>query len=170
MKYALLLLAAAISLPAMANQQPDLYGRYELIKLPDLGKTLKAKMDTGAMTASLSAKDIEPFTRDGEDWVRFRLAVDGADDTLYEHPLVRIAEIKKRAEEGGEAGTQEVAYSQRPVIEMPICLGDEEHTIEINLTDRRTFSYPLLIGASAMRDLGAAVDPAERYTRDRPQC
>ena len=28
----------------------------------------------------------------------------------------------------------------------------------------------LLIGASAMRDLGAAVDPAERYTRDRPQC
>lgn len=158
MKYALLLLAAAISLPTMADEQPDLYGRYELIKLPVLGQTLKAKMDTGAMTASLSAKDIEPFKRDGEDWVRFRLAVDGAEDTVYEHPLVRIAEIK------------EVAYSQRPVIEMPICLGEEERTIEVNLTDRSTFSYPLLIGASAMRDLGAAVDPAERYTRDRPQC
>nr|WP_322940000.1 ATP-dependent zinc protease [Pseudomonas sp. s4] len=158
MKYALLLLAAAISLPTMADEQPDLYGRYELIKLPALGQTLKAKMDTGAMTASLSAKDIEPFKRDGEDWVRFRLAVDGAEDTVYEHPLVRIAEIK------------EVAYSQRPVIEMPICLGEEERTIEVNLTDRSTFSYPLLIGASAMRDLGAAVDPAERYTRDRPQC
>ncbi|WGL64795.1 ATP-dependent zinc protease [Pseudomonas sp. CW003PS] len=158
MKYALLLLAAAISLPTMADEQPDLYGRYELIKLPALGQTLKAKMDTGAMTASLSAKDIEPFKRDGEDWVRFRLAVDGAEDTVYEHPLVRIAEIK------------EVAYSQRPVIEMPICLGEEERTIEVNLTDRSTFSYPLLIGASAMRDLGAAVDPAERYTRDHPQC
>lgn len=56
------------------------------------------------------------------------------------------------------------------MIEMPICLGEEERTIEVNLTDRSTFSYPLLIGASAMRDLGAAVDPAERYTRDRPQC
>ncbi|CAM4045023.1 ATP-dependent zinc protease [Ectopseudomonas alcaliphila] len=169
MKYALFLLAAAVSLPTMANQQPDLYGRYELIKLPALGQTLKAKMDTGAMTASLSAKDIEPFKRGGEDWVRFRLAVEGAEDTVYEHPLVRIAEIKKRAEES-DAAAQEVAYSQRPVIEMPICLGEEERTIEVNLTDRSTFSYPLLIGASAMRDLGAAVDPAERYTRDRPQC
>ena len=65
MKYALLLLAAAISLPTMADEQPDLYGRYELIKLPALGQTLKAKMDTGAMTASLSAQDIEPFKRDG---------------------------------------------------------------------------------------------------------
>ncbi|MGE8295859.1 MAG: ATP-dependent zinc protease [Pseudomonas sp.] len=169
MKYALFLLAAAVSLPTMANQQPDLYGRYELIKLPALGQTLKAKMDTGAMTASLSAKDIEPFKRDGEDWVRFRLAVEGAEDTVYEHPLVRIAEIKKRVEES-DADAQEVAYSQRPVIEMPICLGDEERTIEVNLTDRSTFSYPLLIGARAMRDLGAAVDPAERYTRARPQC
>ena len=99
MKYALFLLAAAVSLPTMANQQPDLYGRYELIKLPALGQTLKAKMDTGAMTASLSAKDIEPFKRDGEDWVRFRLAVEGAEDTVYEHPLVRIADINKRVEE-----------------------------------------------------------------------
>lgn len=169
MKYALLLLAATISLPTMADERPDLYGRYELIKLPALGQTLKAKMDTGAMTASLSAKDIEPFTRDGEDWVRFRLAVEGAEDTLYEHPLVRIAEIKKRAEES-DAELEDVAYSQRPVIEMPICLGTEERTIEVNLTDRSTFRYPLLIGASAMRDFGAAVDPAERYTRERPQC
>lgn len=170
MKHVLLLLAAVISMPTLADEQPDLYGRYELIKLPALGQTLKAKMDTGAMTASLSAKDIEPFKRDGEDWVRFRLAVEGVEDTLYEHPLVRIAEIKKRAEEAGDSASQEVAYSQRPVIEMPICLGDEERTIEVNLTDRSTFSYPLLIGASAMRDLGAAVNPAERYTRDRPQC
>ncbi|TXR40147.1 ATP-dependent zinc protease [Ectopseudomonas mendocina] len=169
MKYALLLLAAAISLPTIADEQPHLYDRYELIKLPVLGQTLKAKMDTGAMTASLSAKDIEPFKRDGEDWVRFRLAVDGAEDKVYEHPLVRIAEIKKRTEES-DAEVKEVAYSQRPVIEMPICLGEEERTIEVNLTDRSTFSYPLLIGASAMRDLGAAVDPAERYTRDHPQC
>ncbi len=170
MKHALLLLAAAVSLPTLADEQPDLYGRYELVTLPALGKTLKAKMDTGAMTASLSATDIEPFERDGQDWVRCRLAVDGAQDTLYEHPLVRIAEIKKRTEEGDQAGTQEVAYSQRPVIEMPVCLGGEQRNIEVNLTDRSTFSYPLLIGASAMREFGVAVDPAARYTRDRPQC
>lgn len=169
MKHALILLAA-LSLPALASQPPDLYGRYELIKLPALGQTLKAKMDTGAMTASLSATDIEQFERDGQDWVRFRLAVEGAGDTLYEHPLVRIAEIKTRSEEQAAEPMTTAVASRRPVIEMPVCLGDTERTIEVNLTDRRTFNYPLLIGASALRDFGAAVDPAERYTRARPQC
>ncbi len=58
--------------------EPTLYGRYEYIALPEIGgEVLKAKMDTGALTASLSAKDIETFTRDGEDWVRFRLGHQG---------------------------------------------------------------------------------------------
>jgi len=95
----LLLLLSALTLPAIAAE-PTLFGRYEQIKIEDLGKTLKAKMDTGAMTASLSARDIERFERDGEDWVRFRLAVEGADDTLYEHRLARIAEIKTRKRRG----------------------------------------------------------------------
>lgn len=170
MNYALILLAALLSLPAMANQQPTLYGRYELIALPELGQTLKAKMDTGAMTASLSAKDIQRFERDGEDWVRFRLAVDGAEERVHEHPLVRIAEIKTRSEELAGRPLKTAAASQRPVIELPVCLGEEQRTIEVNLTDRSTFNYPLLIGASALRDFGAAVNPAERYTRERPQC
>ena len=170
MKPVPILLAATLSLPALANQQPDLYGRYELIKLPDLGQTLKAKMDTGAVTASLSAKDIERFERDGEDWVRFRLAVDGAEDTLFEHPLLRVAQIKTRREELAGKPLKVAAAAERPVIELPVCLGEQERTIEVNLTDRSTFNYPLLIGASALRDFGAAVDPAERYTRDRPQC
>ena len=62
----LLLLLSALTLPAIAAE-PTLFGRYEQIKIEDLGKTLKAKMDTGAMTASLSARDIERFERDGED-------------------------------------------------------------------------------------------------------
>ena len=57
-----------LALPVMAAE-PTIYGRYENIALPELGETLKAKMDTGAFTASLSAKDIELFTRDGDEWV-----------------------------------------------------------------------------------------------------
>ena len=120
MKYALLL-SAAIALPVLAEPQPELYGRYELVKLPALGQTLKAKMDTGAMTASLSATDIEQFQRDGEDWVRFRLAVEGADDTLYEQPLKRIAEIKKRAEEGDAEGPKVEARRIFEAINNSVC-------------------------------------------------
>ncbi len=160
-------LLTALSLPALANQ-PTLYGRYENIRVPQIGQTLKAKMDTGAVTASLSAKDIERFTRDGDDWVRFRLATEDADDTLFEQPLSRISTIKNRAEEQG-AGT-EPTYAERPVVDMDICVGDELRTVEVNLTDRRHFDYPLLIGASALRDLNAAVNPAARYTAEQPQC
>lgn len=160
-------LLALLALPALDNQ-PTLYGRYEYIRLPQIGQTPKAKMDTGAMTASLSAKDIERFERNGEDWVRFRLASANASDTLFEQPLARIGEIKSRAEEGASAGRTSVVT--RPVVDMAVCLGNQACTIEVNLTDRSHFNYPLQIGASALRDFDAAIDPAERYSAACPQC
>ena len=170
----LLLLLSALTLPAMAAE-PTLFGRYEQIKIEELGTTLKAKMDTGAMTASLSARDIETFQRDGEDWVRFRLAVEGADDTLYEHRLARIAEIKTRAEEAVEpddaaAARQAPDVAERPVVELQLCIGDQLREAEVNLTDRSHFRYPLLIGATAIRELDAAIDPAQKYTAGHPTC
>ena len=35
---------------------------------------------------------------------------------------------------------------------------------------RSSFNYPLLIGAKALREFGAAVNPARRYTADKPDC
>ncbi|MDP2246319.1 ATP-dependent zinc protease [Pseudomonas sp.] len=160
-------LLAFIALPAMAST-PTLYGRYEYIELPQVGQTLKAKMDTGAVTASLSARDIEQFQRDGQDWVRFRLATASADDTLFEKPLVRISEIKSRAEEQGSASSPAVA--KRPVVDMQLCLGKQLRTVEVNLTDRSRFNYPLLIGTSALREFDVAINPAQRYIASQPQC
>lgn len=163
----LLALLAALALPVMAAE-PTLYGRYEYIALPEIGETLKAKMDTGALTASLSAKDIERFTRDGEDWVRFRLATDGASNKVYEHKLARISKIKARSDEEEEGETVEAA--RRPVVELEMCLGDVKRTVEVNLTDRSSFNYPLLIGAKALREFKAAVNPARRFTVGKPDC
>jgi hypothetical protein len=164
----LLPLLALLALPVPAAE-PTLYGRYERIGLPELQQTLKAKMDTGAYTASLSARDIQLFSRDGEAWVRFRLAAKGADDTVYEHPLARISKIKNRADEGDEdpAATD---VSKRPVIDLQLCLGDQLRTVEVNLADRSNFNYPLLIGAKALRELDAAIDPGKRFTAGKPHC
>lgn len=47
-------------------------GLKEWIALPELGMVgLRAKIDTGASTSSLHASDIQPFQRNGVDWVRF---------------------------------------------------------------------------------------------------
>ncbi|MBO1539770.1 ATP-dependent zinc protease [Pseudomonas sp. OA65] len=164
-----LALLSLIALPVLAAE-PTLYGRYEYIALPEIGgKVLKAKMDTGALTASLSAKDIETFTRDGDDWVRFRLATKDADNKVYEHKIARISKIKTRSEED-EDDDEKIAPTKRPVVDLELCLGNVKRTVEVNLTDRSSFNYPLLIGAKALREFGAAVNPARRFTADKPDC
>lgn len=163
----LLVLLSLLALPVMAAE-PTLYGRYENIALPEIGETLKAKMDTGAYTASLSAKDIELFTRDGEDWVRFRLATKNANGKVYEHKLARISKIKNRADEEEEGDAPEL--SRRPVVDLELCLGDVKRTVEVNLVDRSSFNYPLLVGAKALREFKAAVNPAKKFTAGKPDC
>ncbi|MFK7607950.1 MULTISPECIES: ATP-dependent zinc protease [unclassified Pseudomonas] len=156
-----------LALPVMAAE-PTLYGRYEYIKLPEIGETLKAKMDTGALTASLSAKNIKTFTRDGDEWVSFQLATEGASSKVYEHKVSRISKIKSRADE--DEDKDEAVSAKRPVVDLEMCLGNVKRTVEVNLTDRSSFNYPLLIGAKALREFGAAVNPARRYTADKPDC
>ena len=162
-----LALLSVLALPVMAAE-PTLYGRYEYIKLPEIGETLKAKMDTGALTASLSAKNIQTFTRDGEEWVRFQLATPDSGSKVYEHKVSRISKIKNRADE--DEDKDEVNVAKRPVVDLEMCLGNVKRTVEVNLTDRSNFNYPLLIGAKALREFGAAVNPARRYTADQPGC
>jgi hypothetical protein len=163
----LLALLSLLALPVMAAE-PTIYGRYENIKLPEIGETLKAKMDTGAYTASLSAKDIELFTRDGNEWVRFRLATEDASNKVYEHEVSRISKIKDRADEDEEE--EAPALSHRPVIDLELCLGDEKRTVEVNLVDRSNFRYPLLVGSKALKKFKAAVNPAKKFTAGTPSC
>ena len=83
-----------------------------------------AKLDTGAKTASLSARDIKRFKRNGESWVRFYLAIDAAHSHPIERPLARVSKIKRRAGDyDAESGK---AYTARPVIELEICMGTVE--------------------------------------------
>ncbi|MCO7514218.1 ATP-dependent zinc protease [Pseudomonas guariconensis] len=164
----LLALLSLLALPVMAAE-PTLYGRYEYITLPEIGETLKAKMDTGALTASLSARDIERFTRDGEQWVRFRLATKDADGKVYEHKLARISKIKARSDEEDDEG-ETLEAARRPVVELELCLGEVKRTVEVNLADRSNFNYPLLIGAKALREFKAAVNPARKFTAGKPDC
>lgn len=169
-KYAFLSACLLLPLTTFAAKDPTLYGRYEYVRLPEIGQVMKAKMDTGARTASLSAKDIERFERDGEEWVRFRLAGKGADDTLFEHRLARISKIKNRADEEDDEEGDKAEISRRPVIDLEVCLGGERRVIEANLTDRSAFNYPVLIGAKALCEFDAAVDPARKFTVGKPQC
>ena len=141
-----LLLLCLTLLPALGQAAgKTVYGLNEYARLGDLDLEVAAKLDTGAKTASLSARDIKRFKRNGESWVRFYLAIDAAHSHPIERPLARVSKIKRRAGDyDAESGK---AYTARPVIELEICMGQAMRTIEVNLTDRSAFQFPLLIGS-----------------------
>lgn len=145
------------------------YGLHENVYLPELNLHLKAKLDTGAETASLSAHRIHLFTRSGERWVRFSLAIDQAHDITLERPLLRVSHIKRRHADH-TPGVEPKMHTSRPVIPMVICMGNERHTIEVNLTNRSHFDFPLLIGSKALRRYDALIDVSRSYLAGTPAC
>ncbi|NMZ70578.1 Uncharacterized conserved protein [Pseudomonas peli] len=165
---AVALCTALFASGAMASE-PQIYGLHEKVSLQELDLELPAKLDTGAETASLSAKNIEVFKRDGGEWVRFQLGLEDAPHAqVIEKPLARMSYIKRRADDRQPGDKQ--LYTERPVVEMDICVGDELKNIEVNLTDRSAFEYPLLIGSTALKEFNAAVSPGVRYSAGQPSC
>ncbi|AZS49935.1 ATP-dependent zinc protease [Entomomonas moraniae] len=150
-------------------EEKTVYGRYEMMKVEGLNGLVPAKLDTGAMTASLSATDIKVFKKDGEEWVRFTPQVKGKTFGPLEYPLAKMGKIKRRAadlvkvDQDDDADEEDPNYTYRPEIQMEVCLGNQLRTIDVNLTDRRSFSYPLLIGTKALRSFNAIVDPSLKY-------
>ncbi|KPW76719.1 hypothetical protein ALQ65_00728 [Pseudomonas syringae pv. coriandricola] len=159
-----LLFLPAVTLAASKT----VYGLNEYARLIDIDVEVPAKLDTGAKTASLSARDIKPFKRNGERWVRFYLAIDSKHIHPIERPLARVSKIKRRADDLDPDDKN--THSSRPVISLAVCMGEVLRTIEVNLTDRSAFQYPLLIGSEALKRFDALVDPSLKYAAGKPGC
>jgi hypothetical protein len=164
-----LLLISLLTLPSLGiAAEKTVYGLNEYAKLAGIDLEVAAKLDTGAKTASLSARDIKRFKRNGESWVRFYLAIDTAHSHPIELPLARVSKIKRRA--GDYDPDEDKKYTARPVIALDVCMGNALRSIEVNLTDRSAFQYPLLIGSEALKRFDALVDPSLKYAAGKPAC
>lgn len=149
--------AAAVARPVLADPV-QVFGWREIIKLPGIDKEFHAKLDTGALTSSMHAEDIELFERDGEKWVRFiatNLREEDAKRVPVEAPLVRYARIK---EVGGES-------TRREVVRLQIRIGSRSLRGEFTLANRSNMLVPVLIGRTMLKDLGW-VDPSRTYMAD----
>lgn len=160
-------LLLAVTSTGVIAEQKTIYGLNEYARILDFDLELPAKLDTGAMTASLNAHHIQRFERDGETWVRFQLDEEGASPPI-ERPVSRISRIKRRA--GDYNPEESKSYTARPVITVQLCIGQTLRTIEVNLTDRSAFQYPLLIGSNALSEFAALVDPSLNYVAGKPAC
>jgi hypothetical protein len=133
-------------------------GWLERVQIYPENLTLRAKLDTGAKTSSLNASNIKEFERQGEKWIRFDVVDRRGKTETLERKLIRSIKIK-------EHNTDPV---ERPAVQLGICLGNVYQEVEVNLTDRSVFNYPMLIGRNFLR--GAfIVDAAAKFTI-KPHC
>jgi hypothetical protein len=142
--------------PARPKTELPILGALEYVRIDPPGLRLKARIDTGATTSSLDARNLREFERDGKPWVKF-LVVDrsSGEATEISRPVVRTTRIK-----GPET-------AKRYIVKLKAVIGEIEQYTEFTLYDRSAFNYPVLIGRNFLRDQ-AIVDVGRRYTVGNP--
>ncbi|MDM3871159.1 ATP-dependent zinc protease [Porticoccus sp. W117] len=137
----------------MGEKKLLVVGSVERLTISPPGLKLRARIDTGAETTSLHADPIVRFERDGKRWVRFTLQANpDAEPVVLERPVERRVRIKRH-----DADSQ-----RRYVVKLWLQLGEIKEHVEVTLTDRSEFTYPLLVGRNWLTDT-AVVDVSRRY-------
>lgn len=143
--------------PCFAQNKVAL-GWVEKVKIIDADIILSAKLDTGAENSSLHAEKLVEFTRDNKAWARFEISDNKGKTATIESPIIARARIKSIKSK----------IVKRPVIRLGICLGSEYMEAEVNLFDRSSYDYGMLIGRSFLAG-NVLVDSAIMFSKE-PNC
>lgn len=131
-------------------------GWREWVSLPELGlPAIKAKIDTGARTSCLHAFSVEPFEKNGKDWVRFGIHPHQDDTETEVFCEAEVIEKRMVSDSGGHK-------EERFVISTELVLAGQRWPIEITLTNRDSMLFRMLLGRTAMKNK-IIVSPSESF-------
>lgn len=157
-----LALASFAMTAAAEAPKKRVYGWVEKAVIEELDAEVKVKLDSGALTSSMHAEEIERFERDGEDWVRFTIELKDERDgdqveKRFEKPLFRRLKVY------GAGGSD-----SRPVVLLRLCIGDTVYEEQFSLRDRGDMNYPVLLGRRTIQHLGL-LDVSKTFLH-QPDC
>jgi len=123
-------------------------GEVEPTYLRNMVSVFPARIDTGAETSSLDAKNVKEFERDSESWVSFDVENRATGEKkTFEKKIARKTTIKRQ--QGGD--------EKRITVNMEIKMGNQYFNKEFTLSNREKFEYQILIGRNILNGL-AVVD------------
>lgn len=131
-------------------------GWVEKVRIDDLDFDIKAKLDTGARTSSINARNIKSFKKDGERWVRFTLVLKDSKDKEYE------IEMEKPRSRRTNIKNHDGEHDKRHVVDFEVCFNNRIYTTEFTLADRREYIYDVLIGRQFLKKT-AIIDPKKIF-------
>ena len=129
-------------------------GAVEWAKIQPAGLWIESRIDTGADTTSIHAENIQLVENDGKRYVRFVL-IDAVTGNAHQQEL----RLRRRVLIKQSSGVDERRY----VVRMWVMLGQIRSKIDVNLSDRTDFEYPLLIGRNFLMD-NMIVDVSRHHT------
>lgn len=139
-------------LPKPAYNMP-VAGGIETLYVTPLQMPFQARMDTGAETSSVDAKNMRPFERDGEKWISFDIINrKNGEKHHFEKRIKRKTKIVRPE-----------ASETRYTVNMNIKMGRELITAEFTLADREKFDYQVLIGRNIINGR-FIIDPTTENT------
>lgn len=139
-------------------QTKEVFGWVERVQIREADMPMLAKLDTGADTSSIHARQVKEFDKDGAPWVQFEIRNFQGKNSEIKAPVVRVTKIKRHS---GIA-------QRRIVIKLGLCLGEMFQEEYVSLVDRSNFDYQFLLGRSFLAG-NAIVDPSAMYTSS-PNC
>ncbi len=115
-------------------------GRIEWVKIGPDEIPLKARIDTGAKTSSLHAKNIKEFVEDGKKYVQFETYHNKDDSHIFKKEVIKTSKVRS------SNGAVETRY----VVPMEVKLAERSFDINVNLNDRDDLKYNFLVGRNLL--------------------
>lgn len=147
---------------SMAINQKIIYGYVEKVTLVAKNLTLSAKLDTGAKSASLNAIDIQEVEQLGKTYLKFK--VPNKHGQTVEFLCEYLGKVKIKVRTGENTNLPHFGTAiKRPIVLIEMQIGEQKRTIPVNLTNRKRFNYPLLLGRDAIIAFDGLVDPQQVF-------